>query len=81
MAQSESQSPRNAAQLSAIQSHYESQVRKVIDSLNLRKWLVEKFGDKLKINELESLHAFITHPSTEGIAPPRMSLNEQGALD
>jgi hypothetical protein len=70
--------PLTTPQLLSLHSHYESQLSKIVSSMNLRKWLVEKFGDKLKINELESLHTFILDGSDSGPPPPK---DEQGSLD
>jgi hypothetical protein len=41
--------------------------------MNLRKWLVEKFGSELRIEQLEDLHTFILTPSTNGLTPPEES--------
>ena len=36
---------RNAAQLTQLQAHYESQLSQIVSSLNLRKWAIEQaFG-------------------------------------
>jgi hypothetical protein len=65
-------------QLSSIHSHYESQLSKIVSSMNLRKWIVEKMiGTPVMLGSpaellvrLEDLHAFIIKPSLEGIPPP-----------
>jgi hypothetical protein len=39
------QSPLTSPQLSQLQQHYESQLSKIVSSMNLRKWAIEQaFG-------------------------------------
>lgn len=71
--------PRNAAQLTQIQAHYEKQIEQVIAGLNLRRWLVERMIEKMPIldgfsvvefvDTAERLHAFIVAPAKE-LTPP-----------
>ena len=77
----QSPQPRNAAQLAAVKSHYESQLREILSQLNLRKWLVERMIEKLSvkgdfsidefIKGAERLHDFIVLPALKGIDPPK----------
>ena len=68
----QSNAPRNAAQFTALQSHYESQLKEIIAAMNLRRWLVEKtIGTNLTLTDLESLHTFIIKPALTGIDPPK----------
>lgn len=67
----------NAAAYAALQKHYQSQLSKIVEGMNLRKWLVEKTIEagrmpptSTSIEDLERLHAFIIEPSTNGLTPP-----------
>jgi hypothetical protein len=70
-------SPLNSAQLSQLQSHYESQLQQVMASLNLRKWLVERILEKVTVGNVdefvtiaEKLHSFIIAPAASPLDPP-----------
>ena len=63
----------NSAQRSALQSHYESQVREIVSALQLRKWVVEKLIEKSTIAVpnaeaflvlADRVHTFIVGSST-----------------
>ena len=71
--------PLTTPQLTALHTHYESQLREIISSMNLRRWLVERMIEKLSakgdfsidefIKGAERLHDFIVAPAKE-LKPP-----------
>ena len=71
---------RNAAQLTQLQSHYESQLQQIVSAMTLRKWLIERMIDKMAVtgtfdvvgllHAANELHDFITTPATDGLKPP-----------
>lgn len=78
MSESQAQSPSlNSAQRSALQSHYESQLREIVSALQLRKWLVEQLLSKPIgatgtaddfLATAERLHAFIVDPALRSLS-------------
>ena len=62
--------PLTSPQFQSLNLHYQSQLSQIVSSLNLRRWLVEKtIGHGYSVEDLEKLHAFITHP-TSTLTPP-----------